>query len=142
MNGLVERAIRTIQDSLEESGLKSYKLNAVGLQTLCKLVENQFNNFPLGFKYSCDADNSEVCKILTPNQLRHGRNNARSLDGPIRLPGNLSEMAKHVSEVYEAWSTSAVPKLAHRIKWFQPHGNLEKGDIVYFQKDSSGLDNR
>ena len=146
MNGLVERAIRTIQDSLEESGLKSYKLNAVGLQTLCKLVENQFNNFPLGFKYSRDADNSEVFKILTPNQLRHGRNNARSLDGPVRLPGNLSEMAKRVSDVYEAWfkiwSTSAVPKLAHRVKWFHPQGNLEKGDIVYFQKDSSGLDNR
>ena len=37
MNGLVERAIRTIQDSLEECGLKKTKLHAVGLQTLCKL---------------------------------------------------------------------------------------------------------
>ena len=146
MNGLVERAIRTVQESLEESGLKTYKLNAMGLQSLCKLVENQFNNFPLGFKHSRDADNSEILKILTPNQLRHGRNNSRALDGPVRLPGSLSEMAQRVSDIYESWfkiwSTSAVPKLAHRAKWFHPHESLEKGDIVYFQKDSSGLDKR
>ena len=61
MNGLVERAIRTIQQSLEECGLKKFKLHATGLQTLCKLVENvsfskfkvelvQYKNF-LGFQW-------------------------------------------------------------------------------------------
>ena len=143
MNGLVERAIRTIQDSLEECGLKKTKLHAVGLQTLCKLVENQFNNLPLGFKRSRDADNSELFRILTPNMLRHGRNNARSLEGPVRLPGSLTEMAQKVTDIYQAWfkiwSTVAVPKLAHRTKWFKPERSLEVEDIVYFQKDSSGL---
>ena len=144
MNGLVERAIRTIQQSLEECGLKKFKLHATGLQTLCKLVENQFNNLPLGFKSSRDSDNSELFKIITPNLLRHGRNNSRSLEGPVRLPGSLSEMAQRVTDIYQAWfriwSTVAVPRLAHRTKWFNPERNLEIGDIVYFQKDSSGLD--
>jgi hypothetical protein len=144
MNGLVERAIRTIQDSLQECGLKKFKLHATGLQTFCKLVENQLNNLPLGFKHSRDADNSELFKILTPNHLKHGRNNSRSLDGPVRLPGNLSEMSQRVTDIYQAWfkiwSSVAVPKLAQRTKWFQPERNLEVGDIVYYQKDSSGLD--
>ena len=143
MNGLVERAIRTIQDSLEESGLKKTRLNATGLQTFCKLVENQCNNLPLGFKRSRDADNSELFRILTPNMLRHGRINSRSLEGPVRLPGSLSEMAQRVTDVFWAWfkiwSTVAVPKLAQRTKWFRPDRNLEVGDIVYFQKDTSGL---
>ena len=143
MNGLVERAIRTIQHTLEESGLKKTHLTATGLQTICKLVENQCNNLPLGFKRSRDADNSELFRILTPNMLRHGRNNSRSVEGPVRLPGSLSEMAQRVTDVYQAWfkiwSTVAVPKLAKRTKWFKPDRNLEVGDIIYFQKDSSGL---
>ena len=69
MNGLVERAIRTIQDTMEEAGLKKTKLTATGLQTFCKLVENQMNNLPLGFKKSRDADNSELYRILTPNMV-------------------------------------------------------------------------
>ena len=144
MNGLVERAIRTIQDTMEESGIKKTKLTATGLQTACKLIENQMNNLPLGFKKSRDADNSEIFKIITPNMLKHGRNNSRSLDGPVRLPGYLTEMAQRVNDVYQAWfriwSTVAVPKLAHRTKWFSQERNLEVGDIIYFQKDSSGLD--
>ena len=53
-------------------------------------------------------------------------------------------MAQRVTDIYNAWfkiwSTVAVPKLAHRTKWFKPERNLELEDIVYFQKDSSGLD--
>ena len=76
--------------------------------------------------------------------LRHGRINLRSVDGPVRLPGSLTEMAKRVTDIYEAWfkiwSTVSVPKLAQRTKWFRPSRNLELGDLVYFQKDSSALD--
>ena len=145
MNGLVERAIRTVQDTLEQAGLKKSKLYATGLQTLCKLVENQFNSMPLGYKKSRDANNSELLKILTPNMLRHGRINSRSVQGPVRLPGSLSEMAQRVTDIYNAWfriwSTVAVPKLAERTKWFKPNKNLEVNDIVYFQKDSDEIYN-
>ena len=144
MNGLVERAIRTIQDSLDQAGLRKTKLSATGLQTLCKLVENQFNSLPLGFKKSRDSNNSEILKILTPNMLRHGRINSRSVQGPVRLPGNLSEMSQRLTDIYEAWfriwSVVAVQKLAERTKWFKPHLNLEVGDIVYFQKDTGSVD--
>ena len=50
-HGLVERVIRSLQESLPECGGTSNHLTATGLQTLCKLVENDYNNLPIGFKY-------------------------------------------------------------------------------------------
>ena len=78
VHSLVERVIRSLQDSMEEAGLKHQRLTARGLQTLCKLIENDHNNLPLGFKFGRDEDNTEVLKILTPNMLRLGRINTRS----------------------------------------------------------------
>ena len=49
--GLVERVIRSLQESLHECGSTSNHLTATGLQTLRKLVKNDYNNLPIGFKY-------------------------------------------------------------------------------------------
>ena len=142
-HGLVERSIRSLQDSMEECGLSKKRLTATGLQTLCKLMENDCNNLPFGFKYDRDQDNTEVLKILTPNMMRHGRINCRSLAGPLRLPHGASEMAAKVSSTYEAWykvwSDSYIPKLLFRPKWHKTDVDLKVGDIVYFNKDDSGF---
>ena len=98
-HGLVERVIRSLQDSMEEAGLRNQKLTATGLQTLCKLVENDHNNLPLGFKYDRDQDNTEVLKLLTPNMMRLGRINTRALSNPLRLPHGASEMVEPVRPV-------------------------------------------
>ena len=45
-HGLVERVIRSLQDSLHECGIASKHLTATGLQTLCKLVENDYRTIP------------------------------------------------------------------------------------------------
>ena len=65
-HGHVERVIRSIQESLEECGLKKKVLHATGLQTLLKIVENQYNNIPLGYHYHQDQDNLPLLKIITP----------------------------------------------------------------------------
>ena len=54
--GLVERVIRSLQESLHECGSTSNHLTATGLQTLRKLVKNDYNNLPIGFKYDRDQD--------------------------------------------------------------------------------------
>ena len=79
-HGHVEAIVKSVQESLEDCGLKQKILHATGLQTLCKLVETQYNNLPLGYHYSRAADNIALLKILTPNMLRIGRSNQRSLD--------------------------------------------------------------
>ena len=142
-HGLVERIIRSLQESLDESGLRNQRLTATGLQTLSKLVENDYNNLPAGFKYDRDQDNTEVLKILTPNMMRHGRINTRSLSGPLKLPNGASDMVERVEKSYKAWYKvwydTFVPKLLFRPKWFKDECDLKVGDIVYFQKSESEL---
>ena len=142
-HGQVERRIRTVQESLSEAGLQSKTLHATGLQTLLKLIENQLNNLPIGYSYGRDSDNTPLLKILSPNMLRIGRNNSRSLDGPMKLPTG-GELLNKVEELYECWfqiwNASYIPKLLFQPKWFKRDRDLEEGNIVLFQKKESQLD--
>ena len=145
-HGHVERVIRSIQESFDDVGLKNKILHATGLQTLCKLVEMQYNNLPIGYHYGRSADNTSLLKIITPNILRVGRVNKRSLDGPIKLPVNRMEILSKVEETYESWfkvwRESLVPKLMYQPKWFRSDRDLKIGDLVYFRKTESRLDGK
>ena len=145
-HGHVERVIKSLQEGLEDSGLKREILHATGLQTLCKLVESQYNNLPLGFHYSRAADNTAALRILTPNMLRVGRVNKRSLDGPIQLPKSRMDLLSKVEETYLAWFRiwleTLVPKLMFTPKWFNTDKELKIGDLVYFRKKESGLNGK
>jgi len=84
--------------------------------------------------------------MITPNMLRVGRVNKRSLDGPIKLPKNRMEILNRVEEVYEAWfkiwRETLVPELMFQQKWFQSDKDLVIGDLVYFRKTDSALDGK
>ena len=145
-HGHVERVIQSVQQGLEDSGLRQKHLHATGLQTLCKLVESQYNNLPLGYHYSRSADNTPMLKMITPNMLRIGRINSRSLDGPIKLPASRMDLLAKVEETYEAWYKlwleSLVPKLLFTPKWFKTDKELQPGDLVYFRKKESAIDGK
>ena len=118
-------------------------MHATGLQTVCKLIENNLNNMPTGYSYGRDADNSPILKIVTPNLLRVGRLNSRALTGPIRYPRGPAEYLKKVEETYQAffriWNTAYVPKLIPAPKWFKDSPTLKPNDVVYFQKTAGDL---
>ena len=141
--GLVERKIRTVQDCFERMGLKKKQVHATGLQTLAKLVESQLNNLPLGFSYGRDADNTPLLKLVTPNLMKIGRINSRSVDGPLRFPTGPKDLMIKVEEVFNAfyklWNVSMVPKLIPQPKWFKDHSELKPEDVVYYQKSESDL---
>ena len=142
-NGQVERRIRSIQDSLEESGLKNKKLHATGLQTLLKLTENQLNNIPLGYSFGRDHDNTPLLKMITPNMLRVGRNYSRALERPMKLPRG-GELLDKVQETYDVWfriwASSYLPKVMFQPKWWSQERDLQEGDIVIFKKKDSVLE--
>ena len=146
MHGQVERVIRSVQESFEDAGLFAGRYHATGLQTLCKVVENQYNNLPLGYHFGRDQDNGPLLKMICPNHLRVGRMNKRALDGPARLPKNKMEMLKVVDETYKTWfriwRDSYVPKLMFKPKWFRTDRDLLVGDLVYFVKKDGGLENK
>ena len=143
-HGQVERVIRSIQQGLEDCGLKQERLHATGLQTLCKCVENSYNSVPIGYSYSRDMDNADVLKIITPNMLRMGRTNQRQLEGPIRLAKGTKELLDKIDSLYRVWFNmwrdTVVPKIMFRPKWYDSSKDLEIGDLVYFQKEDSPLD--
>ena len=144
MHGQVERVIRSVQESFTDSGLLVKRYHSTGLQTLCKLIENQYNNLPLGYHFDRDCDNGPLLKMICPNQLRVGRINKRALDGPLRLPKNRMEMLIQVDEVYKVWfriwRDSYVPKLMFKPKWFKTDRDLLVGDLVYFVKRDGALE--
>ena len=145
MHGTVERIIRSIQESMEECNFKKLILHATSLQTVLKVIENQYNNLPLGYHYHQDQDNTPLLKILTPNMLRVGRINSRSLDGPVRLPDKYREQLEAVEQAYDSWfriwHESYLPKLIYKPKWFKTDQDLQEGDLVYFMKSESKLSN-
>ena len=89
-HGLCERKILAVQEILQRMEVDKMRLHATGYQTLMKLIENEVNNLPVGFTYGRHSDNSPLLKLVYPNLLRFGRNNQRSLNGPIKVPKNPS----------------------------------------------------
>jgi hypothetical protein len=140
-HGHVERVIRSVQESFNDCGLLTKRYNATSLQTLAKLVENQYNNLPLGYHHHETAGGNPVLKMITPNHLRMGRMNKRVLDGPMRLPRNREEQLEVIAKMYNAWfriwRDTYVPKLMHQPIWFRSDRDLMEGDLVYFVKRES-----
>ena len=145
-HGLCERKIRTVQDCLDKIDVANMRLHATGLQTLCKLIENDVNNLPMGFSFARDSDNSPLLKLVFPNMMKIGRINSRSLDGPIRMPKGPGELMKKVEQGYDAfyklWNTTMVPKLMKMHKWFNGKAQLQVGDIIYFRKVENELSSK
>ena len=140
---LCERKILVVQEILQRMEVDKMRLHATGYQTLMKLIENEVNNLPFGFTYGRHSDNSPLLKLFYPNLLRLGRNNQRSLAGPIKLPKNPGELMKKIEKAfnifYNLWNESMVPKLMKAPKWYDSKENLKIGDIVYFRKVENEL---
>ena len=145
-HGFIERKIRSIQEGMTTAGIGSMRLTSQGLQTLGKLIENDINNIPLGYAYGRNADNSPLLRLLTPNMMRMGRNNVRTLDGPMLLPSGPVEMMKKVEEGYALWfrvfNETLVPLLVQQPKWFKSSQDLKVGDLVFFKKKDNILLNK
>ena len=102
------------------------------------VAENCYMNLPIGFNFPADQYNTELLRILTPNMLRMGRINSRSIQGPVNLPVNKKGLLEHVENVYKGWfnlfKDTVVPRLIRQPKWFKIDRDLKEKDIVYFQK--------
>ena len=139
-HGLVERKIKTAQELLERSGFASMRMHTTGLQTTVKLVENMMNNTPYGFSFSRGQGNNKLMKLISPNMLKMGRINSRTLNGPIKLPEGPATMMQKVHKAYDifykVYNDTMIPKLMQELqpKWYRTDRDLKIGDVVYFRK--------
>ena len=145
-HGKVERMIRSVQDSLEDLGLSRMRIHSMGLQTMCKQIENSLNNLPLGYRFQRDQDNTETLQILVPNMLKIGRINSRAMDGPVKLSSDNRKMLSDIQQKFEAWykiwCDIYVPKLMVQKKNFKNDRDLEQNDLVYYKKKEGELSGR
>ena len=62
--GLVERRIQTVQKSFKDMGLNMMRIHSIGLQTMCKVVENALYNLPYGYTQTRSDANQSLYKDM------------------------------------------------------------------------------
>ena len=81
--------------------------------------------------------------LITPNRLKLGRNNDRSLSGCVKITSDSKKILETNQNIFNAWLEnwllSHIPNIMHQPKWFRTEYNLKEGDIVLFLKQDSFL---
>ena len=98
-NGSVERSILEIKRLLDQmyTGLR---LDIMSYETAFCWIANELNSFPLCL--GSRTTKIDQLDLITPARLLHGRNNRRSLAGPVKLDVP-SKLMKQIEMVEDAW---------------------------------------
>ena len=139
-HGRVERKIRTVRESLSKS-VHNASLSVIEWETLCAEIGNSVNNLPVVI--GNETQDLENLDLITPNRLRLGRNNSRSPIGVVEVSDKIDRILQLHSDIFdswwEAWLTSAVPKLVAQPKWFKNDEDIKVGDVVLFKRTEGSL---
>ena len=119
-NGKVERKIREIKGSIKKS-LENERISLLQWETMVSKIADTINGLPLALgNITSQFENMD---LLTPNQLRLGRNNDQSPIGLMTITNNPEKFLfmneKLFNTWFKCWLISHVPKLIHHPKWFQ-----------------------
>ena len=142
-HGKVEAKIRTVQESMERSGIKNRRLSSLGWQTVAKQIEREVNQIPIGYLMH-NSESPPLLKILRPNLLKLNTASERAPASICTVPDRASDLFTKVEDVYSLWYKLYVdfyvPLLAQRSKWNDEEENILESDIVYFKLKDSPLD--
>ena len=82
----------------------------------------------------------EKIQLISPNRLMLGRNNRRSLSGPVSVdvPSRLLDQNQKVFEAWwQVWSTEKILEfIPQPAKWTKNSVEVSVGDLVMFPRDS------
>jgi hypothetical protein len=141
--GRVERRIGLIRDLLEKLGQSNMLLSFLNWETLFARIANDLNNLPLARPSSTSLIRPEW-SVITPNRLILGRNNRRSLTGPLIIDNTPSVVLERIQDVQEAWYKLFLKTLhlfVPRPKWYESD-DVFVHDIVLFFIDDSPIKQR
>jgi len=134
--GRVERRIGIIKTTLSKLSESGFLLSFLGWETLFSRIANDLNNLPMARASSTGLSRPEW-NVLTPNRLLLGRNNKRSLTGPLVIDSTPSHILDRISTAQEEWYRIFVKQLHLFVpspKWFTSD-QIKDGDIVLFFMD-------
>ena len=141
-NEKVERRIRQIKEYFEKT-IKNERPSALQWETLSSVVANTINDLPI--RIANIISDYENMDLITPNQLRLGRNNDRSPTATMEVTGNPDRISKENKKIFnswfEAWLISHVPRLMNHPKWFSTDHDMKTCDVLLFLKQDGALSN-
>jgi hypothetical protein len=131
--GRVERRIGLIKTSLTKLAERGFLLSFLEWETLFARIANELNNLPVARASTTHLTRPEW-SILTPNRLLLGRNNKRSLVGPLIIDATPSSSLERSFAAQEEWYKLFLRQLHLFVpspKWFKTD-QVATGDIVLF----------
>ena len=145
--GRVERKIRSIREMLEKVSTKAeITMTAIEWETLFSKLANELDNLPMA-KGGTSTTNDLGWQIITANRLKLGRNNSRSLEGPMYLSAKVGpdQMLKRQQDIQAYWYQLMLDRLHHLIpqpnKW-RKTDEVKLNDICMFiYNDNPALKN-
>lgn len=134
--GRVERRIGLIKTSLSKVAESGFLLSFLEWETLFARIANELNNLPVARASATHLSRPEWA-VLTPNRLLLGRNNKRSLAGPLVIDATPSTSLERSFAAQEEWYKIFSKQLHLFVptpKWFKTN-KVATGDIVLFFLD-------
>ena len=135
--GRVERRIGLIKTALSKLAESGFLLSFLGWECLFSRIDNDLNNLPISRASSTGTTRPEW-SVLTPNRLLLGRNNKRSMVGPLVINATPSLSFERLQEAQEEWYRLFMKQIHLFVpspKWF--HSDyVGVGDVVLFFLDT------
>lgn len=140
--GRVERKIRTLRDMLKQVlSTTDVAMTCLGWETVFAKIASSVDDIPIA---RCDrsATSDPGWDLLTPNRLKLGRNNSRSIEGTLKITeGNCPfSLVQKIHNIYQHWYQLLLNRLHHLIprpgKWSRTDP-VQLGDIVVFLYNES-----
>ena len=135
--GRVEAKVKILRSMLQKLAINTETaVTALEWETCFGKIANQIDDLPMAKGKTSNV--SDIgWDIITPNRLKLGRNNYRSLDGPIMISGNLGvdNLLENNRKIQHTWYQMLIDRLHHLImkptKWSKSDiPNVD--DIVLF----------
>ena len=137
--GRVERRIRMLRETMEKLGVEtSVPMTALQWDTLFSRISNSIDNLPIA---RGDRSNETTLgyEIITPNRLKLGRNNHRSLEGngiDLDMTANFTKLLHRNRSIYQHWYQSFIENV-HLLslrpnKWLKSSRLPKIDDLVIF----------
>ena len=143
--GRVERKVRSLREMLEKvSSRAEVSMTSIEWESLfCKLA-NELDNLPMA-KGSTSNANDLGWEIITANRLKLGRNNSRSLEGPMYLSAKVGpeQMLKRQQDIQAYWYQMMLDRLHHLIpkpsKWSKTDEAKVNDICIFVYNDNPAL---
>ena len=145
--GRVERRIKAIRDTLEKVGVNVHSpLSVLQWETVFAKVANALDDLPIATGNASNV--SDIGReIITPNRLKLGRNNHRSLEGSVELtnralPCDILDRNRRITCMFMKIIMERIHLLitSWNGKWKSSGKQPQEGDIVLFRfSDNTAL---